>query len=94
MDDEQVRADVVASIVEKVLMNMGLITYDKISEILESHNVKFSDCYQHPDVLNFALKELFEDAYLVVVEKIRTEFGTLVNDDHNLFVFMQKLSEK
>jgi hypothetical protein len=33
----------------------------------------FSDCYQYPDVLNFALKELFGDAYLVVVEKIKNE---------------------
>ncbi|MGH2612788.1 MAG: hypothetical protein ACRDFB_07035 [Rhabdochlamydiaceae bacterium] len=93
MDKEQLLKDVVASIVEKVLMNTGLAVYTKVSDILEAHHLKFSDCYQNPDVLNFALKELFDDAYLTVVEKIKTELTGLEDDNQNLAMFIQKLSE-
>lgn len=61
------------SIIEKVLMEIGIITHSKIAEILAEHSMTFSDCYQNPDVLNFALKELFGDKYLVTVEKIKNE---------------------
>lgn len=91
MDNEQLIGDVVASIVEKVLMNIGLETCNKVSQILTDHNLTFSDCYQNPDVLNFALKEMFGNAYMVIVEKIRIELSSL--DDNRLVVFVQKLSK-
>ncbi|MDE1763646.1 MAG: hypothetical protein KGH88_05320 [Thaumarchaeota archaeon] len=93
MDDEQLLDDVVSSIVEKILMNIGMTTYVKVKEIMEAHNLKFSDCYRNPDVLNFALKELFGNAYLIVVEKIKSELGGLVDDDRRLSMFVQKLSK-
>ena len=86
-------AYVVSSIVEKVLMNMGVTIHAKVNETLANHNLTFSDCYQNPDVLNFALKELSSTIHLVVVEKIRTEFGKLEDDDRDLVIFLQKLSE-
>lgn len=91
MDNEQLLGDVVASIVEKVLMNTGLTTYNKVGEILTDHNLMFSDCYRNPDVLNFALKELFGDTYMVTVEKIKSELTGL--EDDKLAKFIQKLSE-
>ena len=93
MDDEHINADVVASIVEKILMNIGMTAYAKVSEILTEYNITFTDCYRKPDILNFAIKEVFDNEYLSVVEKIRTEFGKLEDENHNLAKFLQKLSE-
>ena len=93
MDDEHINADVVASIVEKILMNIGMTAYTKVSEILTEYNITFTDCYRKPDILNFAIKEVFDNEYLSVVEKIRTEFGKLEDENHNLAKFLQKLSE-
>ncbi|SMH70461.1 hypothetical protein [Candidatus Nitrosotalea okcheonensis] len=93
MDSDEMLGDVVASIVEKILMNIGFDAHAKISNILEAHNLNFSDCYKNPDVLNFALKEVFDHDYISIVEKIRKEFGGIVDDDQRLVKFMQKLSE-
>ncbi len=94
MDDkERLLGDVVASIVEKVLMKIGMKTHHGVSNILTAHSLTFSDCYQHPDILNFALKELFDNEYMTVVEKIKTELVGLADDDHKLAKFIQKLSE-
>jgi hypothetical protein len=92
-NNKKLMADVVSSIVEKVLMNIGVTTHAKVNETLANHNLTFSDCYQNPDILNFALKELPSAIHLVVVEKIRTEFGKLEDDDHDLAMFLQKLGE-
>lgn len=92
-DSEKLLGDVIAVIVEKVLMEMGIVRYTRVGDILSDHNLTFSDCYQNPDVLNFALKEVFENGYLAVVEKIKTELGGLEDNSQNLAKFVQKISE-
>lgn len=93
VDSEKLIGDVVSSIVEKVLMNIGITTYTKVGEILADHNLTFSDCYEKPEILNFALKELFGNSYLVIVDKIKIELGELEDDNHGLAMFVQKISE-
>lgn len=93
MANDKLLGDVVASIIEKVLRRMGGIAYTRVSEILADHSLKFSDCYQNPDVLNFALKELFGNAYLAAIKKIKAEINGLENDNQDLARFIQKLSE-
>ena len=73
-------------------MNIGMIEYNKVSDILAAHSLTFSDCYQNPDVLKFALKKLFENEYIAVVEKIKTELSGLDDDNYGLALFIQKLS--
>ena len=80
------------SIIEKVLMEIGVTTHNKIAEMLADHNTTFSDCYQNPDVLNFALKELFGDTYLVTVEKIKNEL-TGLQEYKAVNAFMEAISE-
>ena len=52
----------------------------------------FSDCYRKPDVLNFALKEIFGNVYLSTVEKIRNELMGL-DDDKKIKAFFELISE-
>lgn len=85
-------ADVVASIVEKVLMNIGLGAYARVRDALHANNIAFLDCYQNPLVLKSALEQVFNHDYVPVVERIKNEFGSLADDDHNLANFIQKLN--
>lgn len=74
-------------------MNMSIETHEKVGVILADHHLGFSDCYRQPEVLSFALKELFEGSYLRVVDKIKLEFVGLVDIDHCLARFLRRLSE-
>ena len=90
---DKLMGDVVSSIVEKVLMNVGLQTYNGVNEILEAHNLTFSDCYLYPDVLNLALKHLFEERYADVAGKIKDELVGLEGDNSRLAEFMERLGK-
>ncbi|MDE1830585.1 MAG: hypothetical protein KGI25_09700 [Thaumarchaeota archaeon] len=92
MDNKELLGDVVASIVEKTLMNLGINRYTQVRDILADSNLSFSDCYQNPDALKFALGQVFANRHLAVVEEIRSEIGGLADDDESLAGFLQKLS--
>lgn len=91
-DTEKVIGDAVGSIIEKILMEIGLAAHDKVAEILVEYNMSFSNCYQNPDVLNFALKELYGDSYMVVVEKIKNELAGL-DEYQGIDKFIKAISE-
>ncbi|MDE1727339.1 MAG: hypothetical protein KGH89_08785 [Thaumarchaeota archaeon] len=82
----------VASIIEKTLMEVGILTYTQVSETLAKHNLTFADCYKKPGVLNLALKELQNDTRRIIVNKIRKELHEFDNNQR-LVKFMQAISE-
>lgn len=92
MSNDGIIGNVVGVIIEKVLMEIGVTTHNKMVEILGNYNMTFSDCYRKPDVLNFALKEIFGNAYLGPVEKIRNELMGL-DDDNRIHEFIKLVSE-
>ena len=92
VNSDKLIGDVVGVIIEKVLMEIGVTTHNKMAEILGDYNMTFSDCYRKPDVLNFALKEIFGNVYLSTVEKIRNELMGL-DDDKKIKAFIELISE-
>lgn len=64
-----------------------------MAEILGDYNMTFSDCYRKPDVLNFALKEIFGNAYLSTVKKIKNELMGL-DDDKKIKAFIALVSHR
>ena len=91
-NEKELLDDVVASVVEKILMNLGISLYTMVSEILDGHGTTFSECYQKPEALSIALKQVFSDRHSLVVEEIRNELGGLADDDKNLAMFLSRLS--
>ncbi len=85
--------DVVGVIIEKVLMEISVTAHNKMAEILGDYNMTFSDCYKKPDVLNYALKEIFDTEYLSTVEKIRNELMGL-DEDHRINEFIELVSKE
>jgi hypothetical protein len=92
VSNDKLIGDVVGVIVEKILMESGVTTHNKMTEILGDYNMTFSDCYLKPDVLNFALKEIFGSGYLSIVEKIKNELMGL-DDDKKINEFIELVSE-
>ena len=89
---ERLIADVVGVVIEKILMEISVTDHNKMVEILGNYNMTFSDCYKKPDVLNYALKEIFGNGYLSAVQKIRNELMG-VDEDHRIDVFIALVSE-
>ena len=84
--------DVVGVIIEKVLMDISVTMHSKMIGILGDYNMTFSDCYRKPDVLNFALKEIFGNAYMAPVEKMRNELMGL-DEDEKVNAFLELIGE-
>lgn len=93
INSDRLIGDVVGVIIEKVLMEISVTAHNKMAEILGNYNMTFSDCYKKPDVLNYALKEIFGNEYLSAVEKIRNELMGL-DEDHRINEFIELVSEE
>ncbi len=78
-------------VIEKVLMDIGVTAHNKMAEILGNYNMTFSDCYKKPDIINFALKQIFGNAYMNTVEKIQNELIGL-DDDKKIKAFITLIS--
>ena len=91
-DNEKLVANAVGVIIEKVLMEFGVSNHTKIAQILGDHNMTFSDCYRKPNILNIALKQVFDDEYLHPVQKIRNELMGL-EGDHKIESFIELISK-
>lgn len=91
-DSEKLVANAVGVILEKVLMEFGVSNHTKIAQILGDHNMTFSDCYRKPNVLNLALKQVFDGEYLHHVQKIKTELMSL-EEDHKIESFIELISK-
>lgn len=91
-DNEKLVANAVGVIIEKVLMEFGVSNHTKIAQILGDHNMTFSDCYRKPNVLNLALKQVFDDEYLHPVKKIKNELMGL-EEDHKIESFIELISK-
>ena len=70
----------------------GITLLNKVIEILfKKHNASIPDCYDHPEYLNEALKNLYGDGYKVVVEKIKKQLGEFAYQEP-ISEFIEKIS--
>ena len=71
---ERVRRDLVSSIIEKTLLDIGKETCLLVEKrLFADYYCRFSDCYSHPEHLNTILKEIFGNNYYVITDKIKAE---------------------
>ena len=89
--NEKMFKDLVAVAVEKTLLDIGTQAHQITSDILEAHDMTFRDCYSRPDVLNFALKNLYGDSYMVLVNEIRKKMEDF-QDQKKVLQFIETIS--
>ena len=79
VDSDHARKALVAFVIEKVLLGIGKTALDQVTHSLyEEHHCYLGDCYEHPEYLAKALKDLFGKSHTVIVESIKKELGEFV----------------
>ncbi len=71
---ESKRKDLVATIIERILLDISKETCSLVERrLFADYYCRFSDCYRHPEYLNVILKEIFGTNYFIITDKIKAE---------------------
>ena len=89
--DDELFKNFMAASVEKTLLDIGIPAHQKVCDILEAHDMTFRDCISRPDVLNFALKDLYGNSYVVLVEAIRKKMADF-QDEKKVLQFIEAIT--
>ncbi len=74
VDSNQARKALVALVIERALLKISKTALDQVSNSLyEEHHCYLGDCYEHPEYLANALRDLFGNSHTVIVESIKKE---------------------
>jgi hypothetical protein len=76
---DHARKALVAFVIERALLKISKTALDQVSNTLyEEHHCYLGDCYEHPEYLAKALKELFGRSHTAIVESIKNELAEFV----------------
>ena len=65
-----------AMAIEKTLLGMGKPVYEKVANrIYKKYQSYIPDCYDHPEYLKEVLKDLYGNAYNVIVSSIEEQLS-------------------
>lgn len=80
--------------IQKALLESGTVTLDKVSNrLFEVYHSHLADCYDNPEYLREALKDVFGDCYTKVVDMIKVHLQG-VSHHKQVEVFLLKLGEQ
>ncbi|MDE1763909.1 MAG: hypothetical protein KGH88_06660 [Thaumarchaeota archaeon] len=80
--------------VQKALLESGSVTLEKVSNrLFEVYHSHLSDCYDNPEYLREALKDVFGDYYIKVVDAIKIHLQSVAHH-RQVYVFLLKLGEQ
>ncbi len=92
-DDLAMKKNLVALAIGKTLIDIDSRRYAEVSKLLdEKHEIKLVDCYEHPEYLREALKELYGNSYKFLVDSIKDNLSDF--PDHlEIMKFLDVLSK-
>jgi hypothetical protein len=65
-----------AMAIEKTLLEMGKPVYEKVAnDIHKKYYCYLPDCYEHPEYLKEVLKDLYGNAYEIIVSSIEEQLS-------------------
>ena len=93
IDSDHARKALIAFVIERSLLKIGKTALDQVSNNLyEEHRCYLGDCYEHPEYLTKALKDLFGKSHIVIVESIKEELANFV-EQKTIEKFLKVISE-
>lgn len=93
VDSNHARKALVAFVIESALLKISKAALDQVSNTLyEEHHCYLGDCYEHPEYLAKALKDLFGKSHIVIVESIKKELVDFV-EHKPIEKFLKVISE-
>lgn len=92
-DDFAIKKNLVSLAVGKALLDIDSRRYSEVANLLGTkYAIELSDCYEHPNFLRDALKELYGNSYRFMVDSIRQNLSGF--PDHvKIARFLSELSE-
>jgi len=73
---DRINKALVTVVIEKVLLDIGKSIYDKVIEKLnKNYDCYLTDCYEHPEYLSKALKELFGNSSICIMSSIAKQLA-------------------
>ncbi|MGQ0376687.1 MAG: hypothetical protein ACT4OW_04180 [Nitrososphaerota archaeon] len=76
-----INRDMLTAVIEKVLLGVSNEVYSFVEKKLsDDYHCKFSDCYENPEFLYRALKELYGNNYTEITKKIADELENVALD--------------
>ena len=92
-DDLAMKKNLVALAIGKTLLDIDSRRYTEVSKLLDKkYNLKFADCYEHPEFLRDTLKELYGNSYKFLVDSIKEKLSDFP-DNPEILKFMDALSK-
>ena len=92
-DQNQLRKAMVILAIEKVLLGVGRPVYEKVTKQLsKDYNCYLPECYEHPEYLNGALKKIFGNASITIVNSIKNELNEYLKEK-TIETFVVAISE-
>jgi len=76
---EQHKVALIASL-EIVLMSMGNTKYNLVVAKLNTHDISFRDCYNHPEHLKSILKEVYKEDYDYIISEVKIRLDELIGE--------------
>ncbi|MBI1828145.1 MAG: hypothetical protein HY222_01530 [Thaumarchaeota archaeon] len=93
IDSDHARKALVAFVIERALVKISKSALDQVSNTLyEEHHCYLGDCYEHPEYLAKALKDLFGKSHIIIVESIKKELINFV-EHKPIEKFLKVISE-
>jgi len=76
LDPSDTMKALTALAIEKTLVDMGKPVYEKVvNRIYKKYQSYIPDCYEHPEYLKEVLKDLYGNAYDVIVSSIEEQLN-------------------
>ena len=78
---DDIKRSLVAYAIENALLDMGKPEYEEVVARLEKYNCHVSDCYNHPEYLKKILREIYGNAFEVILQKIEDSLGEFARQE-------------
>ena len=90
---QEAKKALVVLAIEKTLLEVGRTTYDEVlGKLYEKYGCYLSDCYDNPEYLSSALKELYGHSSLAIIQSIQKYLAT-TSMQEDIAKFIMKISE-
>lgn len=82
MSQDEISRALISVVIEKVLLDVGKSSYDKVVNMLnKNYGCFLPDCYSHPEYLSAILKDIFGASSDTIIENIKAQLKEMMHQE-------------